>query len=390
MNLADRPLRRWQTEALAKWKNAGRRGIVAIVTGGGKTIFALHCLKEFRNNVPAATSVISVPTDALLDQWLEEIVSFFDIPLKSINILNSKKNIQPWKINIGVINTIAQIAEKPQREPVFLIVDECHKSASPVFQKIFQISSIASLGLSATPERPYDSGLDDIIIPNLGQIIYNYTYKDALADKVIVPFTIHNIVFEFTPEEQEAYDKLTKAIQIAITKEGFESERAIALLLKRARLSNASVSRVKIALRLVAKNQNRRILIFHEDINSCELIHGVLSQNNITSGVYHSRMRLSDRIDVLKAYRSGKIQVLVSCRALDEGFNVPETEVGIIAASTATHRQRVQRLGRVLRPAPGKEDARIYSIVGAPPEIRRLAEEATNLDGLAEVIWTKA
>jgi superfamily II DNA or RNA helicase len=80
----------------------------------------------------------------------------------------------------------------------------------------------------------------------------------------------------------------------------------------------------------------------------------------------------------------------VSCRALDEGFNVPESEIGIIAASTATHRQRIQRLGRVLRPAPNKERAIIYSIVASVPEIRRLAAEAEDLKEIAEIEWSRA
>lgn len=99
---------------------------------------------------------------------------------------------------------------------------------------------------------------------------------------------------------------------------------------------------------------------------------------------------MSDRVRTLLEYRQGRIQVLVSCRALDEGFNVPETEIGIIAASTATHRQRVQRLGRILRPAGNKDHAIIYSIVAAAPEIRRLAKEAEDLEEIAEVTWVKA
>ncbi len=80
----------------------------------------------------------------------------------------------------------------------------------------------------------------------------------------------------------------------------------------------------------------------------------------------------------------------MTCRALDEGFNVPETEVGIIAASTATNRQRIQRLGRVLRPAKGKDRALIYTLVATEPEIKRLQQEEENLEGVAEVTWTRA
>lgn len=384
-------LRKWQAKALTEWRSAGRHGIVAVVTGGGKTVFALHCLHEYRSSVPAATAVIVVPTTALLDQWIDEVTAFFDISLKQLVILNnSRQRVKQSRIHVGVINSVAQIAKNSVTEPVFLIVDECHKAASPVFRGIFQIPSEATLGLSATPERPYDSGLDEILVPNLGPVIFNYTYKEALADRVIVPFHLHNVVFDFNPIEQASYDNLTRAIQSAIRKYGIDSPEAITLMLKRTRLSNRSLSRVRIALQIIAHNRDKSVLIFHEDIAACELINGILQENGILSGVYHSQISLTKRIETLAAYRKGQLRVLVTCRALDEGFNVPEAEVGIIAASTATHRQRVQRLGRILRPSPGKDHAVIYTIVASSPEIRRLAEEANDLEDLVEVTWSKA
>lgn len=98
----------------------------------------------------------------------------------------------------------------------------------------------------------------------------------------------------------------------------------------------------------------------------------------------------SAKATILSQYRKGEIDVLVTCRALDEGFNVPETELGIIAASTATRRQRIQRLGRVVRPAKGKVGASIYTLVATGPEIDRLKEEEAHLDGVATVLWSRA
>lgn len=385
-----RSLRDWQRSAFDEWCRNHRRGIVAVVTGGGKTVFALHCLREFRNTVPAATAMIVVPTEALLDQWVEEIVSFLGIPLSHLAILTARSKITLSKIHIGVINTVATVAERHRGIPVFLIVDECHKAASPVFRNIFKIPSEASLGLSATPERPYDAGLEDVLVPNIGKVIFRYTYKEALRDGVIVPFRLHNVVFEFEPEEKIKYDRLTRSIQVSIEKMGFEAPETVSLLLRRSRLSNASARRVDIAVRLVARHRKNRILIFHEDIAACEVIARALKHFGISVDVYHSKVPLATRVRTLQAYRAGETQVLVSCRALDEGFNVPETEIGIIAASTATHRQRVQRLGRVLRPSKGKDGAVIYSIVAAQSEIRRLAEEAATLDDVADVTWSKA
>lgn len=379
-------LRRWQTIALERWTESRNRGIVSVVTGGGKTIFALACIDTLK----PFTTLIVVPTAALLDQWWEESAAFFGLPLEEINIVTANRRVRAGTINISVINTASELAAKGKLPPCFLIVDECHKAASEAFRKVFNIETIASLGLSATPERQYDDGLNQILIPSLGPVIYEYGYPEAKRDGVIVPFVLKNVVFELEDERQAQYDKLTKAIAKSIATEGIEARRSISLLLKRARLLNLSERRIVLALRLVAANRGKRALVFHEDIEACEAIAHVLKAHEVPSGVYHSRLPLKVRAQMLSDYRTGKIQVLVTCRALDEGFNVPETELGIIAASTATRRQRIQRLGRILRPASNKSNAIVYTLVATGPEIQRLKDEEQELDGIAEVTWGRA
>jgi superfamily II DNA or RNA helicase len=331
-----------------------------------------------------------VPTLALLDQWWEEVAAFFHVALDEINVITSSGRIRPGTINLAVLNTAAKIVPEHKGKPYFLIADECHKAASTKFRDALGADKVATLGLSATPERPYDEGLSDVLVPALGPVIYRYTYKDALRDKVIVPFLLKNIVFELEEDRQAEYDKLTGAIGRSINTRGLEDDKTIALLLKRARVLNLSLNRVRLALKLIALHRGSRIIVFHEDIEACNIIQEVLAQSHVRSGVYHSKMKLRDRAEILAAYRNGSIDVLVTCRALDEGFNVPETQIGIIAASTATRRQRIQRLGRVLRPVDGKDSATVYSLIATSPEITRLKEEERELEGVARVTWARA
>lgn len=384
--MASIPLRAWQQDALLQWEAAGHRGIVAVVTGGGKTVFALACVDKLR---PNATLVV-VPTLALLDQWWNETAGFFDLALDEVNVVTRRERLRAGTINLAVINTAAKLAGVMHDMPCFLIVDECHRAASEHFRAILDIPAVAALGLSATPERQYDDGLQEVLVPKLGPVIYRYTYGDALRDGVIVPFHLHNVVFDLEEDERQKYDKLTKAIAVSISRHGAEAPETVALLLRRARVLNLSLNRVKIASRLVALHRGERVLIFHESIEAVALIGQVLTENGVRAGIYHSGMKLRERAEVLLAYRRGAIEVLVTCRALDEGFNVPETQVGIIAASTATRRQRIQRLGRVLRPAKGKSAATVYSLVATEPEIGRLQTEEQELEGVASVTWSRA
>ncbi len=378
--------RGWQVAALAEWDRAGHRGIVSVVTGGGKTVFALSCIDFIR---PLSTLIV-VPTAALLEQWWEEAANYFDLDLDEINIVSGSMRFTVGTINIAVLNTAAKLAPRIQDFECFLIVDECHKAASEHFRAALQIRTLASLGLSATPDRPYDDGLMNVLVPALGPIIFQYGYGDALRDGVIVPFEIRNIVFDLEEDRQAEYDKCSKAIARSISQNGAESDETIALFLKRARILNLSLNRIRLTLKLVAGNSGKRTLIFHEDVEACNLMHAILTENNVKAGVYHSKMTLRARATMLRQYRRGEIDVLVTCRALDEGFNVPETEVGIIAASTATRRQRIQRLGRVVRPAQGKVGALIYTLVATGPEIQRLKDEEADLETIATVTWSRA
>jgi superfamily II DNA or RNA helicase len=356
------------------------------VTGAGKTFFALACVERLR---PPATLVV-VPTAALLDQWWEAAASYFDLGLEEVNIVAARSRFRVGAINIAVLNTAAKYSLQLARHECFLVVDECHKAAAPLLRTALDVPTVATLGLSATPERPYDDGLDEVLIPRLGPIVFSYGYEEALRDGVIVPFELRNVVFELEPDRREEYEKLSAAIARTISLHGADSDAAIRLLLKRTRVLNLSLNRIRLSLQLIRRHGGRRILVFHEDIEACDLIHDVLTQGGIRSGVYHSGLPLRARAETLRKYRAGEAEVLVTCRALDEGFNVPETEVGIIAASSATARQRIQRLGRIVRPSEGKAGAIVYTLVATKPEIQRLKVEEERLAGVATITWVRA
>lgn len=379
-------LRRWQGEAIEAWQVNNCRGIVGAVTGGGKTVFALACIRE----AAPETTLIIVPTVALLDQWWEEATSFFGLRLDDVNVISGRAKLVRGTINIGVLNTVAKLQPKWPSARAMIIVDECHKAASSKFGAVLDLPADLKLGLSATPDRPYDDGLRERLIPSLGEVIYQYTYADALRDEVIVPFSLQNVVFDLEEDRAASYGKMTRLIARTIEQHGADSQEAVSLYLRRSRILNLSPVRVEIALRLVGAHRGERILVFHEDIEACAVIHEVLVAAGVKAGLYHSGLPVRLRAETLVDFRKGRLSVLVTCRALDEGFNVPETQVGIIAASTATRRQRIQRLGRVLRPAAGKRGAVVYTLVATAPEIERLKAEEAELEGVANISWSHA
>jgi superfamily II DNA or RNA helicase len=86
-------------------------------------------------------------------------------------------------------------------------------------------------------------------------------------------------------------------------------------------------------------------------------------------------------------FKVSEVDILVTCRALDEGLNVPNANAAVIGASTRSTRQRIQRLGRVLRVAPGKEHADVATIFATDHERQLLEGEAEALNDVAETRW---
>lgn len=387
--------RRWQEEALEEWRNRDRRGIAQVVTGGGKTIFAELCMLDFLEQVPDGQIIVLAPTIALLDQWYVDLQEALGVPANEIAAFSGEaKPAHPRRLNLMVLNTARIEAEAlTLRRPTFLIVDECHRAAAPVNAHALRGRHAATLGLSATPEREHDEGLREVLEPALGPVMYRYDYADARADGVITEFSLVNVAVDLVAEEQGRYDELSRRVAMALQalRRGEEAEERLKVLLrKRASVAAGARMRVPVAAAIADSHRGQRTVIFHEQIAAAEELHALLERREHNATLYHSRIAGPVRRDNLRLFRRGVFATLISCRAIDEGVNVPETEVGIIASSTASSRQRIQRLGRVLRPAAGKDRALVYTLFATEIEERRLRDEAASLTAASGVSWRSA
>lgn len=96
-------------------------------------------------------------------------------------------------------------------------------------------------------------------------------------------------------------------------------------------------------------------------------------------GRYHSQMEASAKKIALDRYRSGEIRILVACRALDEGFDIPSANVGIVLSASSVERQRIQRLGRILRKTDDHKIAGLYYLyIGGSTEKASFVEDVQN------------
>ncbi len=349
------------------------------------------CIMEFCRSETNGQTLIIVPTISLQDQWYVALQEELGVRSNQIGLLNGQEQpVGEETIIIAVINSARRFTSSFSRgRRVFLIVDECHRAGSPINALALQGEFVATLGLSATPEREYDEGFDAHISPQLGSIIYDYTYADAARDHVISSFSLTNVRVSMLPDEEATYRKLSQRIAQSMrsNQTAEVKERTKRLLQRRASVAALATMRIPVAVRLVEAHRGERIVIFHERIKAADQIVGILRHRGHRVTIYHSEIGPDVRRDNLRLFRTGQFDVLVCCRALDEGLNVPEASVAVIASSTASQRQRIQRLGRILRKVDGKEEAVVYTLFATNEERKRLEFEESNLQSITNVRW---
>ena len=254
MRTRHRP-RQWQREALDAWTSEFR-GVVSVVTGAGKTFFAMQCMLAVWDTRPQTRVLIVVPTIALMDQWrvaLRDELKLQDRRHRSFR--RGIRRLANSRVTLGVLNSVRGIAHQLTEQGTwFLIVDECHRAASPTNRKILDGKYIATLGLSATPEREYDDFFQTVVSPRLGSIVFRYDYEDASRDGIISPFELWNIRVAPNSSEQKQLDLDSRAIHMEsrrLRETGEESSpRLRNLLLRRSRNSQRVRSRIPTAIAL--------------------------------------------------------------------------------------------------------------------------------------------
>ena len=371
-------LREWQEKAFPLWwKN--KRGIIKVVTGGGKTFFAIHCLRKYLEQDHNKNILIVVPSIALLDQWYESLSQNFSEREISLNG-GGEQTTLITKICISTIDSLKNIIKEVDASNSLLIVDECHKIGTEKRGEMLTNNWHATLGLSATPERDYDDNFYIIIKKILGDIIFDYDYIDAREDEVIVNFKLLYGYAALLPEEENKYRKFTKSIQrraATIGGQDMNDYPLKMLIFNRARLVKNSKNRIPYGIELIQKYERDSWIVFTENKKQAKEFNKKVNHiKGFESGIYNTDLKDDERQENLENFKAGKLNVLVSCTALDEGFDMPEADGAMILSASSSKRQRIQRMGRVLRITANKENALIVTVYSSKTEYEKLREES--------------
>jgi superfamily II DNA or RNA helicase len=357
--------RGYQLEALDAWEQAGRRGVVVLPTGAGKTHIGMLVIEEV--NQPA---LVVVPTIDLMEQWRRKLASSFSIEVGEYG--GGENIIAP--LTVATYDSAYLRAEELGNRFPLLIFDEVHHLPSPGYSQIAELfASPYRLGLTATYER--EDGLHRDLPRLVGGKVYERRVAEMAGDH-LAPFRIEKVYVDLTPEEEEEYRRNISTFreylarrgitlrspedfQRLIMRSGRDLEAREALLARNRAMEIALNSSSKIdALREVVSDfLGEKTLIFTQHN---QLVYR-LSKEFLIPAITHKTPK-EERAEVLNAFREGRYKVLVTSKVLDEGIDVPDASLGIILSGTGSKREFVQRLGRLLRKVEGKE-ARLIEII---------------------------
>jgi len=306
----DIQLRTYQKEAVKSFlQNQG--GILCIPTGGGKTRMAIEIIKQL--NVP---TLVVVGTRDLHTQWSEQVDS--NVTIKTYQGIKDYNILKEYK---------------------FVIYDECHHvSAKSLYKVAMRCPNAILLGLSATPYRT--DGEDMKIEAALGKIIYTITRRELidmgyLSDARVYYHEIPEDSFKYWLNYQDAYKGY-------IVNNESRNDKIIDLIQKELKEKN-------------------KILVLFSQIEHMDKIKERLDDSYT---IYiNGQMSKSKRKELVIDIKKRESCVVLASTIFDEGVDLPDINVLIIAAGGKSSIKVTQRVGRILRISDGKTHAIVHDMV---------------------------
>ncbi|MFM8296455.1 MAG: DEAD/DEAH box helicase family protein [Microcystaceae cyanobacterium] len=368
-----------QAEALTAWKKAARQGVVVLPTAAGKTFLAQLAIQS-----TPRTTLILVPTLDLMHQWYAQMTAAF--PDTEVGLLGGgSRDRSP--ILIATYHSGAIHIETLGNQYALLIFDECHHLPSDFFRVIAEYAIAPyRLGLTATPERSDGSHLD--LEQLIGPVVYHKTVED-LAGGTLAEHEVIQIKVKLSPQEKERYDH---AIQlrndflrqrniklgsldgwqqfVQMSASSPQGRRAMLAHREAKEISLGTESKLQILTDILTTHYPDPILIFTNDNATVYRI----SRYFFIPAITH-QTPVKERHEILSYFRDGRYKTLVTSHVLNEGVDVPQVKIAVILSGTASTREYVQRLGRILRKPVGTHQlARLYEVVAEDTSEEQVAQ----------------
>lgn len=401
----------YQKEAIEKWAANDYCGIFDMATGTGKTYTGLGAAVRLFQDKRKLAIIIVCPYQHLVEQWVEDIIQFNMMP----TIGYSTSGQRDWKkrlsndvmdFRLGVVDTFCFVttnatyaSDYVQKQinklgrDTLIIVDEAHNFGATNLSRMLNPKIEYRLALSATLERHGDPEGTQILYDYFGDKCIEYDLDRAIREGKLTPYYYYPKVVYLTENELASYRELSKKIakQCHQDKNGklIVSELGKKLLIQRSRIVAGASNKVLLLKELMKDYRNDTHMLvycgaarsndysgdsFERDEEGERQIVAVSKMLGLELGMkvthFTSSESAAEREKIKRQFANADpYQAIVAIKCLDEGVNIPSIKTAFILASSTNPKEYIQRRGRVLRKAPGKQFAVIYDFVTLPTNL---------------------
>lgn len=258
------------------------------------------------------------------------------------------------RIHLDTVQTIARRMDKIER-PDLIICDEAHHSVAGQYKKVFDYYKTKILGVTATPCRLDGRGLCE----QYQDMILGPSMLDLIRLGNLVPSRIYSMpgpVFDGLKKRggdyaKEQIDEAIEQVKPAIMGDVIGTYKS--------------------------KAQGKKAVVFTHSVAMAKFVCDSFNAAGFRFSTLDGTMSKQDRAAVVAGIHSGDLDGIASCDIVSEGFDCPGLEVAILLRPTSSLSLYMQQVGRVLRPASGKEFGLVFDHVGnahrfGPPDIDRV------------------
>lgn len=304
-----------------------KQGVIVAPPGSGKTMIGMELIS--RHQKPA---LVLVHRKQLLDQWVERIQVYLNVPKTHIGRFSSAKKAAGKEITVGLLQSFARVKPEAMKElrDKFgtIIVDECHHIPAKTFRNVIaHLNPEYLYGLTATPKRQHND--EQLIYVYIGDIIANMAdfAEDTLESAtkkfdIVVRETPLNIPFNWKTDH---FDLIAKIISYDTTR----NELVVKDILE------------QVALK-------RKVLVLSERKAHLKILELYLKGQCETT-IFTGDDSAASRTSKLKQIQDGHYQVLLATgQIFGEGMNIPNIEALIFAFPFAFESKITQYVGRLM------------------------------------------
>jgi superfamily II DNA or RNA helicase/very-short-patch-repair endonuclease len=333
-----RPEQKLAADAMSKHET----GVLSATTAFGKTVVAAWLIAHRKVN-----TLVLVHRRQLLDQWIERLAAFFDVPTKSIGRIGGGRNKPTGLIDVAVIQSLVRkgVVDDCVAEYGHVIVDECHHLSAHSFEQVVRRAKARFVvGLSATVTRK--DGHHPIVFMQCGPVRHRV---DARAQAAARPFDHTVVVHPTAFQSSKDTDPDKRAEFQALYQQLVDDE------MRNRVICEEIIQAVRDGRSPVVLTERNEHLDRFESALEGKVTHVVVLRGGLGK---KQRRATSDRLAAIPL-NEGRV-ILATGKYIGEGFDDPRLDTLFLTLPVSWRGTIAQYVGRLHRLYDGKREVRVY------------------------------